>query len=81
MKNLDIIIIPTGPSFEADKERSERALQENLKYFMISGIQNGGVEIDKVDTYDKSQRFQIYKTLKNKGVQPKNILVSNGYNS
>jgi len=81
MKKLDILIIPTGPSFEEDQERTERALQEKPKYFMISGIQNSMVEMHIVNTYSLSQIFQIYKNLKKKHIPPSKMLISKGHNS
>ena len=49
-KNLDVIIIPTGPSLEEDKERTIRAIEEHkkeeTKYFLISG-EKGNPKLSK----------------------------------
>jgi len=77
-KTLDVLIIPTGDG-ESDKVRTKRALKEwdkgYVKKIMISG------ELDKKESISKSQRYSIYKLLREHGIKPKDICVSGGKNS
>ena len=70
-QTLDAIIIPTGPSFEIDKERTEKALEEYKRekggVFMITG------RIDK--PVKDSQVYKIYQHLRNSDIKPSQMIV------
>lgn len=70
-QTLDVIIIPTGPSYEIDKERTEKALEEYKKekgsVFMITG------RIDEPKR--NSQVYKIYQHLRNSGLKPSQMIV------
>lgn len=72
-KSLDAIVIPTGPSYEEDIERTERAIKEykksGAKYFVISGQKNKGMSLK--DT----QRAKIYLKLRESGIKPKQMKI------
>lgn len=72
--SLDAIVIPTG-TWEADIDRTEKALSEKNRlkeggYFLISGYKGEGFEEMR-----KSQSYRIYKYLRDHGVVPYNIRV------
>lgn len=72
-QTLDAIIIPTGPSFEEDEERTERAVKEGTKlkdkgYYVISG-EKGLQELKH------GQRYNIYKELRKSGIKPSQMIV------
>jgi uncharacterized SAM-binding protein YcdF (DUF218 family) len=71
-KNLDAIIIPTGPSFEECRERTIRAIKEyrgkDTKYFVISG-EKGKPKLRE------SQRYGIYKELRKHNIKPSQMII------
>lgn len=75
-KSIDVLVVPTGDE-QADEIRSERAVKEykkgDVKKIMISG------KVDK--DLKSSQRYSIYKNLREHEIKPKDIYVSGGKNS
>jgi hypothetical protein len=74
-KRLDVLIIPTGGP-GADEVRTKRALKEwdkgDVGKMLISG---------SADELESSQRRNIYSLLRNQGIPPSKIILSDGRNS
>jgi uncharacterized SAM-binding protein YcdF (DUF218 family) len=72
--SLEVIVVPTGPSLEADKQRAlkgaERFHKRESRYVIISGQYNDGV-------YSGSQPEKIYHELVNAGVPKDKIIFEN----
>ena len=70
-RTLDAIIIPLGPSYKEDIERTKRALKEyekkGTKYFVISG--------EKGKPKLKESQSNIYKELRKYGIKPSQMKI------
>lgn len=78
-KSLDVIVVPTGPSYEVDKQRAKAGIkkynEDKSRLVIISG------EIDKIG-FIGSQPMKIYKQMRQEGVPRDNfILESKSHNT
>lgn len=79
-EGLETILVPTGPSHEADRQRAETGIKkykedETSRQVMISGKYNDGM------CFLKSQPIQIYRTLRKAGIPREKIIMESESNS
>src|SRR4030042_5740629 len=79
-ESLETIVIPTGPSYEADRQRTEAGIRkykenENNSQMLISGKYNDGM------CFINSQPIKIYKILRKAGIPRDRIILENKSNS
>lgn len=77
-QTLDTIMIPTGPSYKIDRERTDRAVQEDEAVQREEGEESNQIYLisGRIDEPVKtSQVYEIYKRLRDSGIKPKEMVV------